>query len=416
MYGIRRIPSILILLFITVFAIADEQWLVQHNDPIKINNQLTLNKLVDLTLQKYPEQSLIQALIEEAKALQQRGNHWLSASPQISFRYQDDIIANNTGLREIESELELPLWNWGQRAAGQNLATQANAFIDKQQAALRLEIAALVRKTLWDMALENIRYQQAHAILKTSVQLLEKIKRRVELGDLPRFDLLLAQGDHLEKQALLVQAEAEMMHARERYHNLTQTFDLPVNYSESQSNLDSVDNHPALQAMNALIVREKANLAWITSKGSGQPIIALGGKSERGSRIDDDIESMSITISIPFGGAVHLAPQIAAANISLTKIIAQRDHLYRKLKGDLHEIKHQLEVNHTELELAAKLEKIAQQHLEMAQFGFAEGEINLMDLLKVQTKSHNAKRHAKEHQVMLQRNISLYNQIVGVQP
>ena len=125
---------------------------------------------------------------------------------------------------------------------------------------------------------------------------------------------------------------------------------------------------------------------------------------------------MSVAISIPFGGAVHLAPQIATANIALTKIIAQRDHLYRKLKGDLHEIKHFLDVNHTESELAEKLEKIAQQHLEMAQFGFAEGEINLMNLLRIQAKSHAAKRHVKEHKIMLQRNISLYNQIVGVQP
>ena len=416
MYGIRRISSFLVLLFITALAIAAEERLVQHNDPVKINQQLTLSQLVDLTLEKYPDHILTQARVAEAKALQQRGNHWLSAAPQISFRYQDDIVADNIGLREIESELALPLWNWGQRTAGQNLATQANVSIDKQQTALRLEVAALVREALWDMALEDIRYQQAHAILKNSTQLLEKIKHRVKLGDLPRFDLLLAQGDHLEKQSQLVQAEAEMMHARERYHNLTQTFDLPINYSEIQSTIDRVDNHPALQAMNARIEREKANLEWVKAKGSGQSVITLGGKSERGSRANNDIESMSVAISIPFGGTAHLAPQIATANIDLTKIMAQRDHLYRKLKGDLHEIKHQLEVNHTELELAIKLEKIAQQHLEMAQFGFAEGEINLMDLLKIQTKNHNAKRHVKEHQVMLQRNIALYNQVVGVQP
>ncbi len=416
MYGTRRIFIFFVLLFTSILAIADEEWSVDHNDPIKINPQLTLSKLVDLTLQKYPDYALIQALAIEAKALEQRGNHWLSAAPQISFRYQDDIVADNVGLREIESGLVLPLWNWGQRTAGQKLASQANVSTDKQQAALRLEVAALVRKALWDMALENIRYQQSQAILKTSAQLLEKIKRQVTLGDLPRFDLLLAQSDHLEKHGRFVQAEAEMMHARERYYNLTQSFDLPANYSESQSTLNSVNNHPALQALNALIEKEKANIEWVKAKGSGQPVITLSGKSERGSRTDNDIESLSVAISIPFGGTAHLAPKIATANIALTKIITQRDQLYRKLTGDLHEIKHQLDVNHIELELAEKLEKIAQQHLEMAQFGFSEGEINLMDLLRIQTKSQNAKRHAKEHQVMLHRNISLYNQIVGVQP
>jgi hypothetical protein len=52
----------------------------------------------------------------------------------------------------------------------------------------------------------------------------------------------------------------------------------------------------------------------------------------------------------------------------------------------------------------------------MAQLSFSAGEINLMDLLKIQARSFNAIRHAKEHKVMLQKNIALYNQAVGVLP
>lgn len=416
MYGISRTQYLLIFLSINIGVIAEEKKRVQQHDPIEINQNLTLAKLVNLTLQKYPEQLLKQALVKEADALQQRSNHWLSAAPRLSFRYQDDGLADNTGQREIEPELEFSLWNWGQRTAGQKFATLASTSIDKQQAALRLEVSALVRHVLWDMALEKIHYEQTFAVLEVSTQLLERIERRVELGDLPRFDLLLAQSDHLEKQALLVQAEAQMMSARKRYYNLTQTYQVPANYTETQSNIGSIDHHPALQALTTLIEREKANLDWVKSAGSGSPVITLGGKSERDSRLDEDIESVSVAVSIPFGGAAHLAPEIATANIELTKIRIQREHLYRKLTGDLHDIKHELDMNHAELELATKLQKIAKQHLKMAQFGFSEGEINLMDLLEIQAKSHSAIRHVKEHEVMLLRNIALYNQVVGVQP
>lgn len=416
MYGISRICSFCALFFVSALALANDEHVVKHDDPVEIKQDLSLAELVDLTLQKYPEQSLQQALIKEAEALKLRGSSWLGGAPSVSFRYQDDLPGDNTGLREIESEVELPLWNWGQRSAGLALAEQAEASIDKQQTALRLEVAGLVRHALWDMALENIRYQQAKTELDISEKLLEKIKRRVELGDLPRFDLLLAQSDHLEKRSFLVQAEAEMIHARERYFTLTQDNKIPKNYTEKQSERESVDNHPALMAMNALIEREQANLDWVKSEGSGQPVITLGGKSERGARADEDIESMSIGISIPFGGDDHLAPEIAAVNLELTKIMVQREHLYRKLEHDLHEVKHQLDVNRTELKMATDLKQIAQQHLEMAQLSFAAGEMNLMDLLKVQAKTHNALRHAKEHEVMLQRNIAQYNQVVGVQP
>ncbi|MDQ7091413.1 MAG: TolC family protein [Methylococcales bacterium] len=416
MYGIRRITYFSALLLVNTLVGANENTIVKHVDPIEIKHDLSLSDLIDLTLKKYPDQRLNQALIKEVDALRRRGSQWLSAAPSVSFRYQDDLLADNTGLRELETELGLSLWNWGQRSAGLALADKANATIDKQQQALRLKVAGLIRLALWDMSLEDIRYQQAKITLEISEKLLDKIKHRVELGDLAEFDLLLAQSDHLEKRTLFVQAQAEMMHARERYFTLTQSNQVPANYTETQSTLDTVEHHPALQVMNTLIEREKANLNWVESKGSGQPLITLGGKSERGSRANDDIESLSLTISIPFGGAAYLAPKIASVNIKLTKIITRREHLYRKLTADLHEINHQLEVNRAELMMANELKQISNKHLKMAQFGFSEGEINLMDLLKIQTKNTNALRHAKEHKVMLQRNIALYNQIVGVQP
>ncbi len=416
MYGICRIKCFVALLLISTLAVANEYSIVKHKDPIEIKQSLTLRKLIDLTLQKYPDQNSIKALAQEAEALRQRGNHWLGAAPSISFRYQDDLLGDNSGLREIESELELPLWNWGQRSLALELADKAGALINKKQLALRLEVAGLVRTALWDMSLEEIRYQQAKSILKASAKLLKKIIRRVQLGDLARFDLLLAQSNHLEKRTLFIQAESEMLHARERYFTLTQSNKIPANYNEIQSSVSIIDNHPALHVINALIEREQTNLEWVQSAGSGQSTLTLGGKTERGSRGDNDIESISIAISIPFSGTAHLAPKIALVNIELTKLITQRKHLYRKLNAGFHEINHQLEVNRAELKIAMELKKIAQKHLKMADFGFSEGEINLMDLLKIQTKTHNAQRHVKEHKVMLQRNIALYNQMVGVQP
>jgi hypothetical protein len=52
----------------------------------------------------------------------------------------------------------------------------------------------------------------------------------------------------------------------------------------------------------------------------------------------------------------------------------------------------------------------------MMELSFSVGEINLMDLLRVQARTQQAILSAKERNIMLQRDIALYNQAVGVLP
>jgi len=44
------------------------------------------------------------------------------------------------------------------------------------------------------------------------------------------------------------------------------------------------------------------------------------------------------------------------------------------------------------------------------------GEINLIDLLRIQARTQQAVLNVKQRSVMLQRDIALYNQAVGVMP
>ena len=119
---------------------------------------------------------------------------------------------------------------------------------------------------------------------------------------------------------------------------------------------------------------------------------------------------------VPFGGEDHLAPQIAAANVELNKLLAEREQLYRDLQQAHHEAEHNLEVNKAELDNANQLNKTAKDLLIMNSTAFSVGEINLMDLLRIQAKAQQAELNAKERAVMLERDIALYNQAVGVLP
>jgi outer membrane protein TolC len=240
----------------------------------------------------------------------------------------------------------------------------------------------------------------------------------VQLGDLPRADLLLAESEYLQNKGLLAQAEAEVMHSRKSYASLTQTTRLPANYSEQQSHQQTIQpDHPFLAAINALVAKQQASVEWAkTTDTINQPKVLIGAKSTRDQRGADDMQSANVGVVIPFGHGTYDAPEIAAANLELNHIMAQREHLTRQLEKGLHEAEHVLEVNRAELAIARQMKDIAEQHLKMMQISFEAGEINLLDLLKVQARSLEAVRNAKEQEVKLQRNIALYNQAVGVMP
>jgi len=398
------------------FSFADSTPVVEHHDPVESDATLSLSKVVDITLEKYPDATWLNSLEEEAAALSQRGNSWTAGASQAGLRFQE---ATSGTLHYIDAYVQVPLWNLGQRDAEQTLAKQAENSAMSQVIAAKLRVAGLIRGALWDMALANIGYEQAKIELAITDQLLGKVQRRVELGDLPRADLLLAQSESLQKRSVVTLAEAELMHARKRYSSITQITKTPKDYQEKLADtLKIQQSHPALVAINHLIERKQAELNGIKLVGSGQTNLAVGINSDRFTNDprSNQTESFNIGVTVPFGGSAHLAPHVAALNVELNKLIAMREQLSRDLEQAHHEAEHNLEVNRVELGIANELQQVAEEHLKMTQSSFSVGEINLMDLLKIQSRTQQAVLNAKQRAVMLQRDIALYNQAVGVTP
>ena len=96
--------------------------MVEHLDPIKIDKSLSLAKIIDLTMEKYPDKAWLEALEQEAAAISERGQSWTAGSSQASLGYQSMY---SFALNWVTVGLQVPLWNWGQREAEQKLADQA---------------------------------------------------------------------------------------------------------------------------------------------------------------------------------------------------------------------------------------------------------------------------------------------------
>jgi outer membrane protein TolC len=178
-------------------------------------------------------------------------------------------------------------------------------------------------------------------------------------------------------------------------------------------------SHPALQAIQNVIERKQAELDALNLVGSGQTNVTVGVNSDRPSNRDlrsNNTESFNIGVTIPFGGQAHLDPQLAALNVEINQLRAQRDQLCRDLEQNHHEAEHNLEINQAELAIANELNTVAQKHLTLTQLSFSVGEIDLIDLLKIQSQTQLAALAAKERALMQERDYALYNQAVGVLP
>jgi cobalt-zinc-cadmium efflux system outer membrane protein len=394
---------------------ADSTTMVDHLDPVEIDATLTLPKLIDVTMAKYPDTAWLASLEEEAAAIAERSKSWTAGASQATIGYQS---ISSFRLNYATANVQVPLWNFGQRDAEHNLANQAETSAELQAASIKLRVAGLVRGALWDMALAKIHYDQAQVDLDTYEKLLATIKRYVEVGDLPRANELMAQSELLQKRSAFTMAEAELMHARKRYASITQTTKVPAAYEENLAALKEIgQNHPTLVAINGQIERKQAEINAIKSIGSGQTNVIAGILSDEG--VDprsNKAEFFNVGVSIPFGGNAHIAPQIASINVALNRLIADREQLYRDLEQAHHEAEHNLEVNRVELDTANEQKKVSEELLKMTHLAFSVGEIDLMDLLRIQSRTQQAILNAKVRAVMLERDKALYNQAVGVMP
>lgn len=382
------------------------------------DTSLSLKQLVDLATETYPKMAVAGAMEEEAVALHRRGDSWLPGYPALYAQYIDDSLSRNRGIKQVQTGLQLPLWMWGQKAAGQHLADRATANAAEFQRTLRYEVAGLVRELLWDIAAAESRFRLAKQVYDVSSRLTNTVRLRVEAGDLARADLLLAQSDNLEKLNAVTEAEANLAQTLQAYGNLTRLDRLPGAFDEPPSPLVAIaDTHPAMTAANTAVERARAELEWVrTSKQGNQPTVLVGTQHdwfERGLARDD---STNLVVQVPFGGGDYNAPVEADANVKLNQAIAERDLLARQLERFLHEAERRLAVDKAQLAVAQQRKKLAERHFDISRSSFEAGEMELLDLLKIEGAARTAIQDAELLSIQCKRDTARYNQVVGEMP
>ncbi len=381
------------------------------------DDALTLMQALDAAVGNFPDTPVLAARSEVADAWESRGRSWLAERPEVSLRYQTDRWQDDDRLEEYEAGILLPLWSWGGREATQSLGEALRTEHGAAGRQLRWEVAGQLRAALWELALSLEDVRLAEDALRVAERVAKIVGRRHELGDAALRDLLLAQSAELEARSGLINAEAGVVDAEWAYRALTGLSSRPAFRPETLSpRIDIPPDHPALTLADAEILRAGSAVELAQTTASSGPSLLLGPRRERaaGDRSFDD--SIGITMSVPFGSSGQRRTHEAEARRDLTEARARRARLLRMLQLERHEATHGLSVARDSLAPARGQTELADRQQRMGPLAYEKGEIELVELLRLQGMALAARRRSRRLAIEENRQIAFYNQAVGELP
>ena len=389
-----------------------------HDDAaLPVDNSLTLTAALEIAFANYPQTASLGARADEALAWSARGESWFANRPSVALRYQSDRAGPDNGLREYEAGVSLPLWNPGGRRSVQRFGEMLSIESEAAVAALRWEVAGILRKALWGIALAENEHELAEEALEMADRLTRSVERRHELQDVAMADVLLARASLLDAQTQLIAASADLLDAERLFRSVTGMERRPPFTGEVLSGRSAIEfDHPAVEFANAEFERAAAAVTVAAKTVNTGASLLIGPRSERPAFAAEAEESVGITLTIPFGGSVHRRTEISAAARAAATARAARDQVLRELTLALHEAAHSLGIVDQNLAAASDRLVLAERHQEMGELGYEKGELDLIDLVKLQTTTIAAKRQVSRLQIEEQRQTAFYNQAVGVLP
>lgn len=385
--------------------------------PLTIDASLRWADILDATLATYPRRLELAARESEASAWTHRAGRLLAASPSMYFTYLSDSPLDDHGQRDYDAGVELPLWRPGQRAAVRGIAASAGAESAAATAALRLELAGLLRGALWDIEAAVNDLATARESSAVADDLVSAVERRNARGDLPLADALLARSTRLEKRQAVLAREADLLDAERTYKGLTGLDRRPGVLAERLSAREELDGtHPLLALADAEVARARSSVDLIDREARGTLALTVGPHRQRDPFGTIYTDSLKIGVKVPFGGANQSVTQHAEAARVLASAEAQRGQLLRRLDLAAHEAEHSLHVLEESLTLATERRDLSMRQAQMARSAFSQGEIELRELLRIQDSAQNAVRDVRRLEIERQRTIGAYNQTMGETP
>ncbi len=388
-----------------------------HNTSLAVSADINLHEVVEKTFQHNPRIQVIQARLKDAEAQFNRTTSLWVDDPAFSVSHYNDALMNSNGLMEWEVGMNMPLWLPGQKLARQNTIEQKQSLINASGPALKLELAGIVRETLWHIALTKNQLTVAEKEWDIVKKLEQDVKKRVELGDLAQSDLILAQQESLSKEAAFRKAEQEYRHAQHRYDMITGLKVLPENFEESAiDDLSITIDHPALYEAKTKVNTDMVLREQIKLEKKGNPSLFVGTRHERATSGSGFDNAIGLNFSIPLGLTSHTTPKVTAAEVNLSESQSEMELLYRELNIAIQDASRELESTRKQYEFAQQQNELSKKNLAFSRKAFSLGESSLIELIRIQAQAFSVERNMHRKKLEMGLQTARLNQAKGIIP
>ncbi len=336
--------------------------------------------------------------------------------PSVNLGYRTDRTDRDTGIRELEGVLSLPVWMPGTRDAAQAVARAETAQFDSGLRAQRWRLAGEVREAYWQARLAATEQDLAIRKVEEAVALAADVERRLKAGDLARTDLNQARVAEQLARAALADTRTRTYRAAQAFTVLTGLKALPSVTEAVAAPVPELDAHPQLAAAGRTVAAARAKLGQATVATRDPPEIELGLRRERGAFGEAYANSVMVGIKLPFGTDARNRPRITAASAELIEtdvaLMLERQKLAAEIDGAAFELERTREIE----ELSAERFRLAVDTQNLFAKAFTLGELDLPARLRAENERFDAERALTRARIEAGRAISRLNQARGLLP
>lgn len=365
-----------------------------------------------------PVSRTAQSRQKEISAKQKIASSWMAGAPSIALAHRTDFLSANSGLREYEAELDIPLWRHGVQSALQQQNTAEEALMQPAALTAKLKIASALRDLVADYALAQVEHDLALRKITESEQLAADINRRLKAGDVARLDALHAQAFVVLAQGQAASAIANKQRLLAQWKTATGLAAIaePERTLAAANEAALVDQHPSLGAARAQLQLAQAKQRFALTDRSDPLELALGLTRQQSAFGVAAQSNLRIALRIPLGNDNRNASRIAGAQTELDLAQAELDATSRTVEHDIAIARAGLIAAQNQLQTSRERASLVQQAQALINQAYKLGERDLQARLRADSERYEADLASTRAQLDEGRAAAKLSQALGLLP
>jgi cobalt-zinc-cadmium efflux system outer membrane protein len=396
----------------------------QGTSAAALSGSVSLKDVFETAWQRQPEAYALQSRRDAAQAQAKAASMLSPEPPSLEISQRSDRMTGNSGAREAEVGIAVPIWLPGQRTASADLAQAEISLVERKLLASQLRLAASVRDAWWGWLRARVDAELASEQLANAQRIAADVAKRTNAGDLAKSDQHQAEGAVAAAQAHAAQAQAASAAALAQVMALTgrtAPADLKVNAAveptpDSTPHTGASVGHPLLAELEDRITMAERTAQLISAQRRSNPELTVATTRGRGAFGERYGQTVLIGIRVPLGAGPRHDARLATAQAEAIEVQSQLVLEQARIQADKQGAAARLEAARTQLDAAQRRAQLANESRSFFDKSFRLGESDLPTRLRIEAEAAEAARQAARSRIDLASAISALRQSLGLLP